>query len=69
MNDMFGTNYKRFADLKRSVLDPVKEELDNGSTLSFVYQIESEKLGAGRPKATSVTIDVIEKNHYQGKLF
>lgn len=69
MNDMFGTNYKRFADLKRSVLDPVKEELDNGSTISFTYQINSEKLGAGRPKATSVTIDVIEKNHYQAKLF
>ncbi|MCP4971344.1 MAG: replication initiation protein [Arcobacter sp.] len=68
INDMFGTNYKRFADIKRSILEPVKEELDNGSSLTFVYQINSEKLGAGRPKATSVTIDVVEKNHYQGRL-
>ena len=33
-----------------------------------IYQIDSEKLGAGRPKATTITIDVVEKNHYQGRL-
>lgn len=68
INDLFGTTYKTLYEIKRKILEPVKEELDNGSKISFVYQINSEKLGAGRPKATSVTIDVVEKNHYQGKL-
>jgi hypothetical protein len=68
MNDMFGTNYKSFYDLEKKILKPVKEELDTASTITFIYQINTEKLGAGRPKAISVTIDVIERNSYQGRL-
>jgi hypothetical protein len=69
MNDMFGTNYKSFYDLEKKILIPVKEELDSSSSLTFIYEVNTEKLGAGRPKAISITIDVIEQNHYQGKLF
>jgi len=68
INDIFGTSYKRFADVERYILKPVKEELGSISKTTFVYKINFEKLGAGRPKATSVTIDVVQKNTIQGKL-
>lgn len=68
VNDIFGTNYKSFYEIERKILKPTKEELDNSSSLTFIYQVNTEKLGSGRPKATSVVIDVVERNSYQGKL-
>jgi hypothetical protein len=68
LNDMFGTNYTTLYEVQRKILAPVKEELDNSSNITFVYEVNSEKLGAGRPKATSIIIDVIERNQVQGRL-
>ncbi len=68
LNDIFGTKYKRLVDIERFILKPVKEELDSTSNITFTYLINTENLGTGRPKATSITIDVVTRNSYQGKL-
>jgi plasmid replication initiation protein len=68
LNDLFGTAYKNLHDISRKILTPVKEELDSTSKLSFIYEINFDNFGKGRPKATSITIDVIRKNAVQGKL-
>ena len=68
LNDLFGTKHRSIYDLETKILIPVKEELDNNSKLSFIYEINFVNLGKGRPKANDVTIDVIERNNYQGRL-
>jgi len=60
LNALFGTNYKKFYDIERYILKPVKEELDAHSKLSFVYETNYDYFDAGRPKAISITIDVVE---------
>ena len=60
LNELFGTNYKKFYDIQRYVLDPVKEELDAHSKLSFIHETNYDYFDAGRPKAISITIDVVE---------
>lgn len=69
LNAIFGTKYKNLTDISRYILAPVKTELDTVSRLTFVYEIDYMSLGKGRPKATSITIDVIEQKNPQGKLF
>jgi len=60
LNALFGTNYKRFTDIERKILKPIKEELDAHSKLSFIHETNYDYFDAGRPKAISITIDVIE---------
>jgi plasmid replication initiation protein len=60
LNSFFGTNYKTWNEFERSLLKPVKEELDTHSTKSFIYEANYEILGRGRPSFKDVTIDVIE---------
>lgn len=66
LNSFFGTNYKKFNDIERKILKPVKEELDAHSKLSFIYETNYDYFDAGRPKAISITIDVVEN---QPRLF
>jgi len=68
LNEFFGTKHRSLYDLEKKILIPAKEELDNNSKLSFIYDINFESLGKGRPRAKDITIDVIERNSYQGKL-
>jgi len=70
INLTFGTNYKKFSEIERKILKEVQEELDTNSNLTFIYQInfEKKKIGAGRPSAVSVTID-LKPNTPQGVLF
>ena len=68
LNDLFGTKYKRLVEIERKILIPVKEELDSESKLSFVYEIHYINLGQGRPKANKITIDLIQRNTFQGSL-
>ena len=68
LNDLFGTSYKRLQDIARYILVPVKDDLDSVSKISFIYEINFNNLGKGRPRATSITIDVINKKTVQGKL-
>ena len=64
LNQFFGTKYKRISDIERRILKPAKEELDSKPTLTFVYQVYMESFGRGRPRATSVTIDLIVRPIY-----
>ena len=60
LNEFFGTRYKTWNEFERSLLKPVKEELDAHSTKSFAYEANYEILGRGRPSFRDVTIDLIE---------
>jgi len=68
LNEFFGTKYKRLLEIEKKILIPVKEELDNNSKLSFIYDINFESLGKGRPRAKNITINVIEQKNVQGRL-
>lgn len=59
LNGFFGTKYKKFNDIEKAILRPIKEELDRHSKLSFIYETNYDYFDAGRPKAISITIDVI----------
>jgi len=59
MNEFFGTKYKTWTKLETKILKPVKEELDEKSKISFIYESNFESLGKGRPRFKSVTIDII----------
>lgn len=61
LNGMFGTNYKRIKEFERKILVPVKSELDEISYLTFLYQINYDNPlhTRGRPRAISVTIDLV----------
>jgi len=60
LNMFFGTNYKKFNDIEKAILRPVKEELDAHSKLSFIHETNYDYFDAGRPKAVSITIDIIK---------
>jgi len=64
LNQFFGTKYKRITDIERKILKPAKEELDSRPLISFVYQVQMESFGRGRPRATSVVIDVVVRPEY-----
>ena len=68
LNGYFGTNYKRYVDLERKILKPVKEEIDNSSTLTFKYYLKDETHGTGRPKIKEVIIELVQQKNVQGKL-
>lgn len=68
LNAFFGVNYKSWNMLEKSILIPIKEELDNNSKISFIYEPNYEVLGRGRPRFKDIVIDVVERNNYQGKL-
>lgn len=62
LNDFFGTNYRTIYAIEENILKPVKSELDLFSKLSFCYEVNFDPLGQrGRPKAMSVTIDLVDK--------
>jgi hypothetical protein len=62
LNEFFGTKYKKFYEIERKILKPIQEELDSSeSKLSFIYETNYDYFDAGRPKAISITIDVIKK--------
>ncbi len=58
LNGFFGTNYKRYIDLKRKILDPAKKEIDFSSSLTFDYELIDKSNGTGRPKISEVLIDI-----------
>jgi hypothetical protein len=70
LNLLFGTNYKRINHFEENILVPIKDELDATSKISFEYQINYDKIHrtAGRAKAVSVTIDLIQRKFTQGTL-
>jgi plasmid replication initiation protein len=72
LNGMFDTNYKRFADFERKILEPTKVEMDDKSEISFSYTINkgyNSPLDRGRPKALGVTIKLVQNKIRQRRLF
>ena len=69
LNGMFSTNYKNVYEFERKILKPTKEELDSNSKLTFTYRVKFEEASKGRPKAKGVTIDLVNTNSVQQKLF
>jgi hypothetical protein len=59
LNEFFGVKYKKYKELERKILIPIKEELDVKSKITFEYEFEYENLGRGRPRIKEVVIDVI----------
>ena len=66
LNEFFGVNYKSWNKVEEKIIHPIQEELNAHSTKSFVYEVNYENLGRGRPSFRDVTIDVIEN---QPRLF
>jgi len=60
LNGYFGVNYKRYADIERYILKPIKADLDNFSTITFTYQPTIEN---GTNKIIGVTIDVEQNDN------
>lgn len=72
LNGMFGTNYPRLKEFERKILIPVKEELDQVSDLTYLYQLNFDKediTKAGRPKAVSIVLDLVSNRKRQLKMF
>lgn len=69
LNLMFGTDYEKMTDITRFILQPVKEELDATSKLSFIYEIKYDKDPSvvGRAKAIGATIDLINNKKLEEK--
>jgi len=59
LNSFFGVNYKKLSQLELYILRPIKKELDEHSKLSFIYEVNFDYFDAGRPKAISITIDIV----------
>jgi len=68
LNQLFGTKYKYISEIERKILIPVKEELDNTTKLTFVYQKNYEPKGKGRPVFKDITIDLIIRDYIEPKL-
>ena len=64
LNEFFGTKYQRIPDIERKILKPAQKELDNSPTLTFIYKSNMECIGRGRPRGTSVTIDLVIRPEY-----
>lgn len=71
LNQLFGTDYKRFGLFEQKILKPVKQELDNSSKLSFIYSTvyDKDKKTVGRSSAVGVIIDLVVNKTLQPKLF
>lgn len=67
LNLFFGTKYKSWSLIEREIIKPIKDELDNNSKFSFIYESNFERLGRGRPAFKDVTIDLIEKEEPKKK--
>ena len=68
LNAFFGVNYKSWSMFEKSILIPVKEELDGISKITFTYEANFENLGIGRPSFRSIYIDLVDRNIVQGTL-
>lgn len=56
----FDVKYKRITDIERRILKPIQEELSVHSKLNFIYETNFDYFEAGRPKAISITIDIVK---------
>jgi hypothetical protein len=62
LNSFFGVNYKKLSQLELHIIKPAKDELDAHSKLSFIYETNYDYFDAGRPKAISITFDIVNNS-------
>lgn len=71
LNQLFDTNYQGFREIERAIIKKVKEELDELSNLTFIYDVvydlDSNKVG--RKAITGMKIYLKENKQRQLKLF
>ena len=60
LNSFFGTNYDKLAKVEARILKPIQEELTSHSKINFIHETNFDYFDVGRPKAISITIDVID---------
>lgn len=68
---MVGSEYKRWVDVQRHVLEPAKQEINNNTRVYFDYEpIKSYKKGQtrGRKGVNEIKIIMNIRGHYQAKL-
>jgi len=71
LNYMFDTKYKTLYEFERKILIPVKDELDNNSSLTFEYikVVDMDYTGKGRKPIKEIRIKPISKKHLQTTIF
>ena len=60
INELFGTRYKTWNDINKSIFKKCKEEINQNCNIKFDYQADFESIGQGRPKFKNVIIDIIK---------
>jgi plasmid replication initiation protein len=61
LNRLFGTNYKSYTIFENKVLMPAKRDLDQYSSITFLYTKNKDKIKIkGRARIVSITIDLIK---------
>lgn len=69
LNSLFGVNYKNFYEFERKIIKPVKQELDEESQLTFIYDFNFESSGRGRPRIKEIVIYLKDNKNRQLKMF
>jgi hypothetical protein len=71
LNALFGTNYKKYAEIERKILVPVKKELDSNSNITFNYEkIEDMScVGKGRKPLKEIRLIPIFKKYIETDIF
>lgn len=59
LNELFGSNYKTFKEIERSILIPIKKELDQYSLLTFIYNFNYDYLKETRGRKPIKNIKII----------
>lgn len=58
-----------YYDIKRKILEPSKQSIDENTFINMDYQTEEKREGVGRPKVTHIILGMSKKEAYQPKLF
>lgn len=71
LNSLFGTNYKGFREIERAIINPIKNELDELSNLSFIYDViyDVDVSRSGRKPIIGIKIYLKENKRRQLKMF
>lgn len=71
LNKLFDTNYKGFREIERAIIKKIKDELDELSNLSFIYDViyDLDDNRVGRKAIIGMKIYLKENKQRQLKLF
>ena len=71
LNELFDTNYKGIKEIERAILKPIKEELDQYSKLTFIYDLvfDLDNPTRGRKPIKGVKIYLKDNKTRQLRLF